>query len=166
MNALRTTAAAWLAGGILLAASGAAHAYPDGALSIDVDGSVCSNASVPVTVDAAGQDADFAVSFNGQTKTGSDGSTFSTTVTAPKVTSTKSVTLSATATYSDGTSNQTLSASAVVKVRDCADDDLAADDDDNGALPNTGGANIWWLVLGAGLVVAGGGAVATRRANA
>ncbi len=37
------------------------------------------------------------------------------------------------------------------------------DDSDNGGLPNTGGPNVLWLILGSGLVAAGAGSVGYAR---
>lgn len=41
--------------------------------------------------------------------------------------------------------------------------DGGGEDDDNGGLPNTGGPNMMWLLLGTGLLVAGAGGVTYAR---
>lgn len=158
MSTVRTWLATAMAAVALMGTAAAAQAYPDVAVSIDVDATVCSGAPVPVVVDAGGSDADIAVSFAGTTRRGADRRTFSTTFVAPTVTRATTRSLRATATYAD---RSTRTASTVVAIRPCAGvgDGVAATAgaDDNGALPNTGGIAAWLLVVGLGLVLVGGG---------
>jgi LPXTG-motif cell wall-anchored protein len=55
---------------------------------------------------------------------------------------------------------QTVSASATVTLLP-----TGGDNNDNGALPDTGGSNLWILILGGVLVVGGGAAVLTARSR-
>lgn len=185
MKKTRLAIVALLAGLVTLVAS-PAQAYPDPVFSFTggtaLDGEVAPGASFTISGDFGGVDCTWVATFAGQNVSGK-GTTFSATFKAP--TTPGSYKGSIVCAYDDGTTPQaagsasseavtTASYSAglgavpqsrtktfTVTVAGAADD--ADNADSNGVLPNTGGSNLWLLVAGAALVIAGSGAVVARR---
>jgi LPXTG-motif cell wall-anchored protein len=193
MITLRLAAAALVAGAATLLSSGAAQAYPDSPnVVITIPDSVLYGGDTFDYTAKADVDCDWTVTYaqsaGGKTQTGS-GASISGTFDTKVVTKTYKSPITALCKYDDGvpavsaeivTSNQVTpaffstatgdvlqaaaqeaSASAVVTLLPRG---AAAAPDNNGALPNTGGSSLWILIVGAGLVLVGGGlAYAARR---
>jgi LPXTG-motif cell wall-anchored protein len=188
MIKVRLVAAAFIACAITLLSSGA-QAYPDCGIALKLnDSTLVGGKTFSFTADAGSVDCDWTVVYRGKTKTGSGTSisgSYSTPVVSKKTTSkitascehvitdsaAPAAPTSDTATpafFSTGSSKVVPAAqtaicpvSAVVTLLPKG----GVDNNDDGALPDTGGSNLWILVLGGALIVAGGGVtyVARRR---
>ncbi len=186
MKKTRLAIVALLAGLVTLVAS-PAQAYPDPEFGFTggsgLDGVVAPGASFTLSGDFGGVDCDWTATFVGQSASGS-GTTFSFTFkaptepgkytgalvcnyddgTTPSASGSSSSESASTASYSAaslGEVPQTDGTPFTITVAGAADD--ADNADSNGVLPNTGGGNLWLLVAGAALVIAGGGFVVARR---
>lgn len=188
MFKLRLVAAAAIACVFTLLSSGVAQAYPDCGISLTLNNSsVVGGKSFKFTADAGDVDCDWTVTYRGKTKTGSGTSisgSFSTAEVSKK--STSKIVAScehdgqAAALSSDVSSDVTpafYSADNAAAVQNVATtcsvsaivtllpEGGVAGEGDN-ALPDTGGSNLWLLLVGGALVVVGGGVTyAARRRN-
>ncbi|MEV7398565.1 LPXTG cell wall anchor domain-containing protein [Aeromicrobium sp. NPDC092404] len=191
MFKLRLVAAAAIACAVTLLSSGA-QAYPDCGISLTLnDSTLVGGKSFSFTADAGEVDCDWTVTYRGKTKTGSGTSisgSYSTPVVSKKTTT--KITAACEHEISDASASSA-SASTVTPAFYSAErsavlpaattvcpvsanvtllpEGVAPDDaEDDGALPDTGGSNIWLLVLGGALVVVGGSVtyVARRRHSA
>jgi LPXTG-motif cell wall-anchored protein len=135
----------------------AAQAYPEGVCDLEVSAQVVnSGESITATctysvVDnsarkSALSDTTWVMTFNGETRTGT-GETFTQTFTAPSVTEPTTFALKSTGTGDAGTCSRT------VNITVLPDGSVVSPPGDD--LPNTGGPNLWILLAGLGLVVAG-----------
>ena len=179
MFKLRLAAAAAIACAMTLLSSGA-QAYPDCGISLTLnDSTLVGGKTFSFTADAGDVECDWTVTYRGKTKTGSGTSisgSYSTPVVSKKTTtkitasceheledssaaaSSASASTVTPAFYSAQSSAVLPAATAVCPVS--ANVTLlpkgGVADEDDGALPDTGGSNLWFLVLGGALVVAGG----------
>lgn len=187
MNKTRLAIVAFLAGLVTLVAA-PAQAYPDPDFNFTggsgLDGVVAPGATFTLTGDFGGVDCTYTGTFAGQTDGPKQGTTFSVTFKAP--TKPGKYTGSINCSYDDGTTPEaagsasseaatTASYSAAslgevpqsaatpftITVAGAADD--ADNSDSNGVLPNTGGSNLWLLVAGGALLIAGSGVLVARR---
>ena len=157
MNTLRLAAAAIIAGAVTLLSTGAAQAYPDCEVTIEVsDSTVVGGKSFTFTADAGASEGTFEVSYpeaDGSTTRTGEGSSISgsfKTEVVSKKTSTE-ITVSFTS------ETQACDASATITVLPRGGDVGDEDDADDGALPDTGGSNLYLLIIGGALLVVGGG---------
>lgn len=184
MFKLRLVAAAAIACAVTLLSSGA-QAYPDCGVSLTLnDSTVVGGKSFTFSADAGEENCDWAVTYRGKTKTGS-GTSISGSFSTPEVSKKSTSTLSASCTHDisdDVASSAPASSASTVTpavyspqsastlaqapvIRTCevkAKVTLlpkggVADEGADDGLPDTGGSNLWILVLGGALVVAGGG---------
>lgn len=150
---------------LVLGTAPAASAYPELTCSISVDPQTV-NSGGTFTVTGKSQVADngkatdssvtWTFEFNGVTKKRT-GATVSAKFTAPEVSKTRKITLSARSTSSAGTCDRDV----VVTVLGAQ---VAGPPPGGGLLPNTGGPMFWLLVGALALLLVGGGTVvATRR---
>ena len=169
MLKFRLAAAAAIACAITLLSSGAAQAYPDCGIALSVDNAtLVGGETFTFTADAPEIDCDWTAKYAGETKTGNGTSisgSFSTEA-VDKRTTTRIYSACEHAVVSSGSSaeaakTQTCSVSANVTLLPQGDNSVLPD----GVLPDTGGSNLWILVLGGALVVGGAGLtyVARRR---
>lgn len=180
MSKLRLAAAAAIACAVTLLSSGA-QAYPDCGISLTLnDSTVVGGKSFSFTADAGEVDCDWTVTYRGKTKTGSGTSisgSFDTPVvskkTSSKITAACEHDVNAAlapaassntvtpALYSAQSSAALAAATTVcpvsAKVTLLPKNGVGDGGEDDGALPDTGGSNLWILILGGALVVAGGG---------
>lgn len=194
MKNLRLAAAAAIAGVVTLLSSGAAQAYPDVPnVTLTIPDSVIYGGETFSYTAKADVDCEWTVTYAEGRASGvaadqnGSGKSLSGSYKTKVVSKTFKSPITATCVYDDGVpavsakivtgndvtpalysgsastlqaATQDASASATVTLLPRGGDD----EDDNGALPDTGGSNLWILVLGAGLVLAGGGALyASRR---
>ncbi|MEJ7635976.1 LPXTG cell wall anchor domain-containing protein [Aeromicrobium sp.] len=188
MFKIRLAGAAVIALAMTLLSSGVAQAYPDCGISLTLSRStLVGGGTFQFTADSGEVDCDWTVTYDGKTRTG-DGQTFSgsfkTDVVDKKSTSKIRATctfdnatagaLASTSTsadvtpafYSAGagesvqTATQVCKVSANVTLLPRGTSPAAADD---GLLPNTGGSNLWILMLGGALVLGGAGATYAAR---
>ena len=135
----------------------AAEAYPEGACNLEVSAQVVnSGESITATCTysvvednarkSALSDTTWVMTFNGETRTGT-GETFTQTFVAPEVTEPTTFPLKSTGTGDAGTCSRTVN----ITVLPTGTTVLPPGDD----LPNTGGPNLWILLAGFGLVIAG-----------
>lgn len=186
MFKLRLVAAAAIACAVTLLSSGA-QAYPDCGISLSLnDSTVVGGKSFSFTADAGEVECDWTVTYRGKTKTGSGTSisgSYSTPVVSKKTTSkivascehelTDAAASSASAStvtpafYSAEASAVLPAATAICPVSATVTllpkGGVADDGEDDGALPDTGGSNLWILVLGGGLILVGGGVTYAAR---
>ncbi|MET1061697.1 MAG: LPXTG cell wall anchor domain-containing protein, partial [Aeromicrobium sp.] len=160
-------AAALVAGAATLLSSGAAQAYPDSPnVVITIPDSVIYGGDTFDYAASADVECDWTVTYEqsvgAKTQTGS-GDAISGTFDTKVVSKTYKSPVTALCKYDDDA--QEASASAVVTLLPRGAAVPAAD---NGALPDTGGSNLWILVVGGGLLLVGGGLtyVARRRISA
>jgi LPXTG-motif cell wall-anchored protein len=185
MFKLRLVAAAAIACAVTLLSSGA-QAYPDCGITLKLnDATLVGGNSFSFKADAGEVDCNWTVTYRGKTKTGS-GTSISGSYSTPVVTkkTTNKITAScehelvesSSAPAADSASSVTpafysaqSSAAVPAVTRVCP---ISATvtllpkggvDDGNGSLPNTGGSNLWLLVLGGALVVGGGGVTYAAR---
>jgi len=189
MFKLRLAAAAGIACAVTLLSSGA-QAYPDCGIDLDLNlnnGTLVGGKTLKFSADSGEEQCDWAVTYRGDTQTDSGTSiegSFSTPVVTKKTVN--KITASCTHDISDDVAAPADSASttvtpaiysaqpsAVVQAPVFATCSVSAnvtllpkggvDNNDDGALPDTGGSNLWILVLGGALVVAGGGVTYAAR---
>lgn len=162
MKKLRLVAAAALAGAITVLSPGAAQAYPDCSVSIDVDSTIIGGKTLEFSADVegGGVDGDFTATFNGDSASGS-GSTFSDSFDTPKVDEKTNKVLKVS--FSDSESTCTASVTITLRPAGAVADAGENAGDDNGALPDTGGSNLWLLIAGGALVIGGGGVTYAAR---
>ncbi len=188
MKKTRLAIVALLAGLVTLVAA-PAQAYPDPEFSFSggsgLDGVVAPGASFTLSGDFGGVDCTWTASFVGQSASGK-GTTFSFTFKAP--TKPGKYTGQLTCAYDDGTTPQASAATGsddvtnvsfsaaglgevpqsdatpfTITVAGAGAGDDAGNSDSNGVLPNTGGSNLWLLVAGGALLIAGSGVLVARR---
>jgi LPXTG-motif cell wall-anchored protein len=186
MFKLRLAAAAAIACAVTLLSSGA-QAYPDCGISLTLnDSTLVGGKSFSFTADAGEVDCDWTVTYRGKTKTGSGTSisgSYDTPVVSKKTTSKITASCehvvdgasapatsssSVTPAFYSGQSSANLAAATAVcpvsaNVTLLPKGGLGDGAEDDGALPDTGGSNLWILVLGGALVVAGGGVTYAAR---
>lgn len=193
MKNLRLAAAAAVAGVLVLLSSGAAQAYPDCGLDLNltIDKTPLTGGKSFDYVATApdGTNCDWTVTYRGKTQTGS-GDSISGTFKTKHVDESFTSKITATCTHDiSGVSGPITKSNKVVSAvylttssystaptatqlrQSCpisADITLLpkgadTDDDDGGSLPNTGGSNLWILVLGGVLLVGGGGVIFASR---
>jgi len=167
MKTLRLAIATTMAAAFVVFAQTPAQAYPIESCSVS-DHTVTGgdDVTVQVTVSPAEPNTDFEVTYQGQTETGT-GTSFSAEFDTPSVNDETDTTVFASVTR-DG---QTVPCSGTITLlpEDDDDDDGDGDGDGDGGglLPNTGGERLAWLIIGAMLVLVGGGVVlASRRRDA
>ena len=175
MKTLRLAIATSLAAAFVVFAQTPAEAYPVSSCSIGVSDTTPSDGedfTVTVTATPSEGGTDFTAEYNGQSDSGS-GTSFTTEFEA--VAGQDLVTATATR------EQQTVSCSTTIDV-DGDDDgdedgdgdgdgdedgDGDGDGDNGGLLPNTGGERLAWLIIGAMLVLVGGGVyMASRQRDA
>jgi len=189
MIKIRLIAAAFIACAMTLLASGA-QAYPDCGVSLSLSSStLVGGKSFSFKADAGDIDCvPWSVTYRGKTKTGS-GHTLSGSYSTPVVTkkTTTKITGKCTHVISDASASAPANESssdvtpafyaasagvaAAAETRTCPVSATVTllpkggvANEDDGVLPNTGGSNLWLLVLGGVLVLGGGGvAYASRR---
>lgn len=188
MLKIRLALAAGIACAVTLLSSGVAQAYPDCGIDLSLNSSTLVGGGTFKFTAVAGEiECDWTVTYAGKTRTGSGTSisgSFSTEEVSKKTTTKitascehevadalAKTTTSAEVTpafYSTGSgaavqsaATQTCSVSADVTLLPKG---AAPDEEDDGALPDTGGSNLWILIVGGALVV-GGAAItyASRR---
>ncbi|MDX6276452.1 MAG: hypothetical protein QOJ72_580 [Nocardioidaceae bacterium] len=189
MKNLRLAAAAAVAGVLVLLSSGAAQAYPDCGIDLNLTihkTPLTGGKSFDYVASAPdGTNCDWTVTYAGKKQTGS-GDSISGTFKTKHVTKSFTSKLTAACTHTVGVSGPITKSNKVVSAvyltssssstvptatqqQTCpisADITLlpkGADTNDGGLLPNTGGSNLWILVLGGVLLVGGGGAILASR---
>jgi LPXTG-motif cell wall-anchored protein len=187
MTRLRLAAAGAIAGAVTLLSSGAAQAlYPDCGIALSLTSStVTGGESFSFTADAGDGDCDWTVTYGGRTKTGS-GTTISGTFDTAEVSKQKTSTIKAACTHelsaapsaTESTSTQVTpafyatgsSATLQAATRTCPVSAIvtllpvgAGPADADGVLPDTGGSNLWILVVGGALVAGGAGVTYAAR---
>jgi LPXTG-motif cell wall-anchored protein len=172
MKTLRLAIATTMAAAFLVFAQTPAQAYPIESCSVS-DRTVTGGDDVTVQVTASPEEpgTSFEVTYQGQTRSGT-GTSFSAEFDTPSVDEETDTTAFASVTR-DG---QTVPCSGTITLLPADDDDDDDDDgdgdgdgdgDDGGLLPNTGGERLLWLIIGAMLILVGGGVVvASRRRDA
>lgn len=180
MFKLRLAAAAAIACAVTLLSSGA-QAYPDCGVSLKLSSStLVGGKSFSFTADSGSVDCDWTVTYRGKTKTGS-GTSISGSYSTPVVTKKSTSEIKATceqaafgASAAPATTSSTVTpafysaeSSAVLPAAtttSCPVDATVTllpkggvDDEGDGALPDTGGSNLWLLLLGGALVTGGAG---------
>lgn len=163
MNKIRLVAAAALAGAITVLSPGAAQAYPDCSVDIDVDRTIIGGRTLEfrADVEGGGVDGDFTATFNGDSASGS-GSSYSDSFDTPEVDAKTNKTLQVSfRSAPDSELQATCNASVTITLLPAGS--VADPGDDNGALPNTGGSNLWLLVAGGALLIGGGGVTYAAR---
>jgi len=108
---------------------------------------------------AAGDDISWVMTFNGETRTGK-GAVFVQKFTAPQVTKSTKLVLTAKSTSAAGSCPHTIAVTVL------PGDVVVETPGGQGGLPNTGGPRLILLIAGLALVVAGGVAVKRSRSNA
>jgi LPXTG-motif cell wall-anchored protein len=152
---------------VTLGVAPSAYAYPELSCNVEVDAQVvdsgesftATGTSQQVTVDngrSSADAADWTMTFNGDVRTG-EAVTFTQTFTAPEVTETTKIPLTATAVMQDGTT--TCSKTVDITVVPGGTTVLPPEEE----LPNTGGPRLALLFAGLGLVLAGGVAIRQSR---
>ena len=136
----------------------AAQAYPEGVCDLEVSAQVV-NSGETVTATShysvvdtsarkqAGDDVHWVLTFNGDSRTGT-GETFTASFTAPDVTKPSSFKLTSTGTGPAGTCSRSVDVTVLP-------DGSVSPPGGGGGLPNTGGPDLWILLLGVVLVGAG-----------
>jgi LPXTG-motif cell wall-anchored protein len=164
MKTLRLAIATSMAAAFVAFAQTPAQAYPVSSCSIGVSDSTPSDGedfTVTVTSTPSESDTDFTAEYDEQSDSG-DGTSFTTEFEAVD----GEELIEATATR-DGV---TVRCSTTVNVDEDGDDDGDGGDgegDNGGLLPNTGGERLAWLIIGAMLVLVGGGVyMASRQRDA
>lgn len=179
MFKLRLVAAAAIACAVTLLSSGA-QAYPDCGISLSLnDSTVVGGKNFSFTADSGDVDCAWTVTYRGKSKTGT-GTSISGSYSTPEVskkttskivaacehelTASKSASASGStvtpAFYSAQSSAVLPAATTVCSVSATVTllpKGGVADEGADDSLPDTGGSNLWILVLGGALVVAGGG---------
>ncbi len=184
MFKFRLAAAAAIACAVTLLSSGA-QAYPDCGIDLDLDinnSTLVGGKSFSYTADSGDEICDWAVTYRGDSQEESGTTSISGSFSTPVVTkkTVNKITASCTHVISDEAAAPADSGSNVVTPAIYSAQPSAvaqapvtatcsvsanvtllpkggADNNDDGALPDTGGSNLWILVLGGALVVAGGG---------
>jgi LPXTG-motif cell wall-anchored protein len=185
MFKLRLAAAAGIACAVTLLSSGA-QAYPDCGIALSLnDATLVGGKTFSYTADAGEVDCTWTVTYRGKTKTGK-GTSISGSFSTPEVTKKTTSKIVASCEHVIGASTAPASPSndvtpafystqsaavqpaaqtavcPVSAVVTLLPQGVAAED--NGALPDTGGSNLWLLVMGGALVVGGAGVTyASRR---
>lgn len=187
MFKLRLAAAAAIACAVTLLSSGA-QAYPDCAITLTLsDSTVVGGKSFDFSADAGEDNCDWRVTYRDKVKNGSGSSisgSYSTPVVSKKTTSkivaecaqddspvsvTPSRDSAAVPAFYSTQSSRTVAAATPatctvsVNVTLLPKGASVGDADDNGVLPNTGGSNLWILVLGGALVAGGAGVTYAAR---
>lgn len=191
MFKLRLVAAAAIACAVTLLSSGAAQAYPDCGISLSLNNAtLVGGGTFTYTADAGTVDCDWTVTYRDKVKKASGTSvsgSFKTPAVNKKTTSTITAECTHEATESSAAVEPSDSADVTPAFYSATPSDAVqaadvtcpvtakvtllpaglADNGDansNGLLPNTGGASFWILLLGAALVLGGGGVTyASRR---
>ncbi len=178
MKNLRLVVAALIAAAsTLFFTAGSAHAYPDCGIELSLTKStLVGGGSFEFKADAGSIDGEWVVTYDGESKTGS-GPVFTGSFDTPKVTKKTTTTITADYTYDDGDLTPKASGPAESTVtpafystgtasnlqaaeRTCSVSSTVtllpegSDPDDGDALPNTGGSNILWLLVGCRTVAA------------
>ncbi len=173
-NAIRLATAAALAATFTLFMGGAAQAYPDPTITISIPGNeIIGGDTFDFTASSGDVDCDWTVTYGGAQQTGS-GTSISGTYDTPAVSKRTATTITAVCEYQTATSSASAAATAEVSAADTASasatvyllprgGDTDGGSDDNGALPDTGGSNLWIVIVGAALLVVGAAALALSR---
>lgn len=184
MKNLRLAGATAIAAAITLFASGAAQAYPDCGIDLQIkDATLVGGKTFNFTAKAGATNCAWTVTYRGETKTG-NGTTFSGTFSTPVVTKKTKNALTADCKWNDGVvapaaaKGSTVSpafystapaANVQAVERTCPTSATVTllpkgGVGDNGAsLPDTGGSNLSLLLLGGGLLLVGGGVTYAAR---
>jgi LPXTG-motif cell wall-anchored protein len=183
MNKLRLIAAVFIAGAFTMLSSGAAQAYPPNDVEVIIhipDSTLIGGKTVhfTATTNTPGLNCAWTVKLSNGAAAGvndtltGNGTSFSGSYKTKVVSHIEPHPLTATCAYDAATiassatphasavTPQTASASAVVTLLP-----LGGGGDGNGALPNTGGSNLWILVLGGALLVGGGAVFVVARSR-
>lgn len=160
--------------------AGSAHAYPDCGIELSLSKStLVGGGSFTFKADAGSIDGEWVVTYRGESKSGS-GPVFTGSFDTPKVSKKTTTTITAKYTYDDGdltpkasgvaesvvspafyssgsastlqAAERTCPVSATVTLLP-----TGSGSGDGDSLPDTGGSNLLWLIIGGGLVLFGGG---------
>ncbi len=166
MSKARIALAGVLAALFTVVGGTAAQAYPDPTIKITVgDARFVGGLPLEYEATSGGVECAWTVTFNGKTQTGA-GTSLEGTFSTPKVDEITKKTITATCAYGGRAGRCGIlvaSDSATVTLLPEGDDDGDGTTDANGALPDTGGSNLWILIVGGVLIVVGGGAVVASR---
>lgn len=163
MKKLRLAVAVAVVAAFSVLATSPAQAYPGLTCTIsDVKVVGGEDATVTATVDPA-VDSDFELTYQGQVHTENGVTTTTATFDTDEVDETTKTKVFGTVTQAGNSSPCT---GGTITLLSGDDDDGDGDGDDGGLLPSTGGERLTWLLIGAMLVLVGGGVVlASRRRN-
>ena len=176
MKNLRLVAAAAMAGVVMLLASGAAQAYSDCGINLQLnDSTLVGGGNFKFTADAGAVDCAWVVTYRGQAKNG-NGTSFSGSFGTPVVTKKTTSDITAACTWDDekiaSTGKSTVApafystapaTNLQAVVRTCSVKATVTllpkggSADDGDSLPNTGGSNLSLILLGGALLLVGGG---------
>jgi len=160
MNTLRLAAAAIIAGALTLLSTGAAQAYPDCEVTIEVsDSTVVGGKSFTFTADAGASEGTFEVSYpeaDGSTTRTGEGSSISGSFKTEVVSKKTSTEITVAFTADSQSCEDSATVTVVPSGAGDGDGDAGAGDGDS-ALPDTGGSNLYLLIIGGALLLAGGG---------